>query len=271
MRKPDTLKTAQLKLIYNIAYGGYNLLIAFWYHSWWYVALSAYYVTLSVIRFAVVLSSRKIKDGVSSEFVMHFTGYMFLFMTVILAGTTYMTTEQQTGTKHHEIVMITIALYAFTKITNSIIKLVKSKKEKSLHIKTLRNISFADALVSIFSLQRSMLVTFDGLKEHEIVIFNALTGSAVYLMVFLLGHNLIGGKRIDMAKSKLVKAGNKVADATVKGYKAVEKGVVTGYKKVEDVFVSGYQKVEDKFVDKYLTKENETVEEAKQRLKNKNN
>ena len=48
-----------------------------------------------------------------------------------------------------------------------------------------------------------------------------------------------------MAKSKLVKANEKIADAVVKGY----------------------TKIEDKFVAEFLTKDGETVEEAKKRLK----
>ena len=51
--------------------------------------------------------------------------------------------------------------------------------------------------------------------------------------------------------------------------KKIEETVVGGYKKVEDTVVGGYKKIEDKFVDTYLTKENETVEEAKARLKKK--
>ena len=56
---------------------------------------------------------------------------------------------------------------------------------------TLRNISFAAAFVSIFSLQRSMLVSFAGMTEMEIRIMNVATGSAVCIIVFLLGLNLV--------------------------------------------------------------------------------
>ena len=59
-----------------------------------------------------------------------------------------------------------------------------------------------------------------------------------------------------MAKSKLVKANEKIADA-----------VVSGYKKIENVVVKTYTKIEDKFVDEFLTKDGETIEKAKQRLK----
>ena len=47
-----------------------------------------------------------------------------------------------------------------------------------------------------------------------------------------------------MAKSKLVKANEKIAENVVGGHK----------------------KIEDKFVDEFLTRDGETVEEAKQRL-----
>lgn len=58
-----------------------------------------------------------------------------------------------------------------------------------------------------------------------------------------------------MAKSKLVQANEKVADAVVGGYKKIEEGVVGTYKKLED-----------SFVDKFLTRDGETVEDAKKRL-----
>lgn len=59
-----------------------------------------------------------------------------------------------------------------------------------------------------------------------------------------------------MAKSKLVKANEKIAEKAV-----------GAYKKIEDAVVGGYTKIEDTFVDRYLTKDGETIEEAKERLK----
>lgn len=69
-----------------------------------------------------------------------------------------------------------------------------------------------------------------------------------------------------MAKSKLVKANEKIAEGVVGGYKKIEEGVVGGYKKIEEGAVSGLNKIADKFVDNFLTKEGESVEEAKARL-----
>lgn len=63
-----------------------------------------------------------------------------------------------------------------------------------------------------------------------------------------------------MAKSKLVKANEKIAEK-----------VVGTFEKIEDTVVGGYTKIEDVFVDRYLTKDGESVEEAKQRLKKEAN
>lgn len=69
-----------------------------------------------------------------------------------------------------------------------------------------------------------------------------------------------------MAKSKLVKANQKIAESVVSGYHKIEEGVVSGYQKIEDGVVSGFTRITDKFVDEFLTKEGESVEDAKRRL-----
>lgn len=69
-----------------------------------------------------------------------------------------------------------------------------------------------------------------------------------------------------MAKSKLVRTNEKIAETVVGGYKKVEETVVGGYKKIEEAVVGGYKKMEDAFVNRYLAHEGETVEEAKARL-----
>ena len=63
-----------------------------------------------------------------------------------------------------------------------------------------------------------------------------------------------------MAKSKLVKANEKIADK-----------VVNTYKKIENTVTGTYTKIEDKFIDQYLTKDGETIEDAKKRLKDEAN
>lgn len=263
-------KSPYTRLAVNLAYAVGNCAIGFFEHSWWFVTTGAYYFVLATTRFCVLQIRRKAKgDRDVERFARKITGILLVALSVCIVGVNILSAVKDRGTVFHEIVMITIAVYAFTKITVAIVGMVKAKHSQSPVDKTLRNIALADACVSVYTMQRSMLVSFPGMNAAGIQLLNILTGTAVFLVVLFLGINLIGGKKVDMAKSKLVKANEKIAEVVADGYKKIEKGVVDGYKKIEKGVTEGYTTIEDKFVDAYLTKDGETVEEAKARLKKK--
>lgn len=257
MKALTLVKSPYTSLAINFAYAVGNCLVGFLSHSWWFITVGAYYTVLATTRFSVLRIKQKAEGNYDTElFAKKITGVLLILLSLCIVGVNILSALKDRGTAFHEIIMITIATYAFTKVTMAIIGMVSAKHSPSPAQKTLRNIALADACVSIYTMQRSMLVSFPGLNGTEIQLFNILTGTAVWMTVLLLGINLIGGKQVDMAKSKLVQANKKIADAVVSGYKKIEKSVI-----------SGYTKIEDKFVDTYLTREGETVEEAKERLK----
>ncbi len=271
MKALQVVKSPYTSLTINFVYALGNSAVGFLSHSWWFITVGAYYAVLAMARFSVLQVKRKARGDYDTElFARRITGILLVVLSFCIVGVNILSALRERGTAFHEIIMIAIATYTFTKITLAIIGMVKAKHTASPVLKTLRNIVLADAFVSIYTMQRSMLQSFPGLTPAEIQLFNILTGTAVWLIVLFLGINLIGGKRIDMAKSKIVRANEKIAEAVTVGYKKMEKGVVDGYKKVEQGVVSGYSKIEDKFVEAYLTKDGETVGEAKARLKKEN-
>ncbi len=185
-----TLKVALISLIFNVLFGVYHLVFGVVSSSWWLLTLGTYYLILSIVRFAVLIS--KSREG----FITKFTGGMLITLSIPLAGTVILSLVRDRGHQLPMVVMIAMATYSFTKITLATIQLVKSRRNASAAHITLRNISFADAFVSIFALQRSMLVSFEGMTETEILIMNALLGVAVCVIVFLLGLNLLQNKKI---------------------------------------------------------------------------
>ena len=268
MKALNLARSPYTSLVLNAAYALGNCIIGFLAHSWWFITVGAYYSVLAITRFSVLQVKRKASGNYDTElFARRITGILLVALSFCIVGVNIMSAVKDRGAAFHKIIMITIAAYSFTKITVSIIGMVKARRSASTVLKTLRNISLADACVSIYTMQRSMLVSFPGMEEAEILLMNIFTGTAVWIVVLLLGINLIGGKYTDMAKSKIIKANEKIAEAVTGGYKKIEKGVVDGYKKIEQGVVSGYTKLEDKFIDTYLTKEGETVEEAKIRIK----
>ena len=185
-----TLKLALVSLLFNIAFASYHLIMGLITGSWWLLTLGSYYLVLSIVRFVVLRAKSQ------ERFVTKFTGGMLILLSIPLCGTVILSVVRDRGLKLHMIVMIAMAVYAFTKITFATINLIKARRSTSKTLITLRNISFADAFVSIFALQRSMLVSFEGMRESEIVIMNVALGSAVCVIVFLLGINLLRSKKI---------------------------------------------------------------------------
>lgn len=259
MRIQKLVSSPYTSLAANVAYALGNCIIGFLTVSWWFITVGAYYTVLAIAKFCILLIRQKTSgDYDTALFARRITGILLVVLSLCIVGVNVMSAVENRGTAFHEIVMITIAAYTFAKITVAIIGMVKAKHSASPLLKTLRNISLAEACVSIYTMQRSMLVSFPGMEAPEIFLLNIFTGTAVWIVVLLLGINLIGGKYIDMAKSKIVKAGEEIAEAVTGGYKKIEKGVVDGYKKIERGVVCGYTKIEDKFIDTYLTKDGET-------------
>lgn len=179
------LKTALCSLLFNVIFGAYHIISGMLTHSWWLLTVGVYYALLSLVRFVIIITKKK------EQFIAKFAGIMLMSLSLPLVGTVILALAKDRGSRLNEIVMIAMAAYAFTKITLAIINLVKSRKSISKKHVALRNISLADACVSIFSLQRSMLVSFGEMSDKDIFIFNALLGAAVCIMVFLLGLNLL--------------------------------------------------------------------------------
>lgn len=196
-----------MSLAFNLAFGIYNGILGFVSVSWWFITVAAYYIILGTMRFAVLMSERgkRSKNNGSEVFIMRFTGVMFLFMSLVLSGTVVLTSKSALQTGYDRIVMITLAVYAFFKATLAVVNIVKARNISSYRIKTLRNISLADAAVSIFSLQRSMLVSFKGCTDAEIYIFNIATGTAVCILVIVLGINLLRKKEKQNGKIEVYK------------------------------------------------------------------
>lgn len=184
-----TLKLALLSLLFNAVFSVFHIVFGITTYSWWLFTTGLYYALLSLVRF-VMLRTKKPND-----FATKFSGVMLMVLVLPLVGMVILAVVRDRGFVLHEIVMIAMATFSFTKITLAIINLVKSQKSLSAKLFALRNISLSEACVSLFALQRSMLVSFEGMTEIEIQIMNVATGTAVCVIVFILGLHLAKNKR----------------------------------------------------------------------------
>ncbi len=184
----------------NLLYAFYHAALGIISHSVWFITMCAYYTVLSTMRLSAALCERKNRDTPSVDieyFVMKLCGVLLILLNFILAAAIYISQSQHIATKYGEIVMITIAAYTFYKITITVIKVVKQRKNPSPLLSVIRSISYAEVAASALTLQRSMLVSFGEMNDTDIHTMNTLTGSSVCLFVLILGIALIirGSKR----------------------------------------------------------------------------
>jgi len=181
-----------LKYIVNLIFAVYNIVLGIASYSRWFLAVGLYYLVLSTMRIGVTAFS--FKNRKNGKFVMKFTGIMIFVLSFVLGAIVYMTINRFGAIKYPEITMITIALFTFIKLTSATVEFIKFRKRPNAYMLTIRSISFADAFVSIYSLQRSMLVSFGKMAASDILIFNILTGIGVCIITVGIGVYLMIGK-----------------------------------------------------------------------------
>lgn len=269
-RRFSIVFSAGCTLVINLTYGLGHAVLGVMEASSWLLVMAAYHILLGVMRFGAVLTERR---HTSERFVMRLCGGILVVLAVILGISTAMSILQDRAVPHGLIIMLIIAIYTFWKLTMAIVHTVQAHQSGTPLTKTIRNITLASGLAAMMTMQRSMLASFGAdMPAGDVLLFYALTGGGVALIVLLMGFNMLFDEKgyEKMANSKLVKANQKIAKTVVDSYKTVEDAVVSGYKKVENTVVGAYEKVENKFVDQFLTKDGESVEEAKMRLKEEN-
>lgn len=201
-RERRALFTASAGFGLNLLYALYNGALGLMNYSIWFAAMCAYYAILATMRFSAVLYGRK-RDRGGGLFAARLFGALFIVLSVVLAGVVRLSLTRDTAVRHGIIVMITIATYTFTKITAAVIRALRARRNPSGLCAAIRSVGYAEGAASVFTLQKSMLVSFEGMTGAEIYTMNLLTGSAVWLFVFILGIYMMkkGGKKLWRSQS----------------------------------------------------------------------
>lgn len=181
-------------LAINMLYALYNGALGIVNRSIWFMTMSAYYSILSMTRFSAVLCERR-SGGAEARgtefFVMKLTGALLAVLSITMGGVIHISLAQDIAVRHGTIVMITIAAYTFYKITMAIIRAVKQRKNPSPLLAVIRGIGYADVAASVFTLQRSMIVSFNGMPARDAFIMNVLVGFAACVFILAIGISMI--------------------------------------------------------------------------------
>lgn len=179
----------------NLLYAAGNGIYAKRTHSAWLGTLSAYYLFLCMIRFLVIRQefcfAKEHIEGKrkrAAEWnVFRNAGILLSFITLVLGGAVVLLLHEEGGKVYSGYLIFAVVAYTFYKITISVINMIKVRRMKSPLLLTIRNIGYADALVSILFLQTAMFTAFSDGKKTNKQLMNEMTGGAVCAMILLIG------------------------------------------------------------------------------------
>ena len=186
-----TVLMSALALAINIGYAVLLAVMGIVYHSIWYGALAAYYIFLSADRLYVVASARRQrKRGVDLGGREQLRTYAICgaSLVVLAAAMSAAVAQMVMDDSHSDVarwMAIATAAYTFYKVISAAVNFARSKKHTDHAARALRNIGLADALISIVSLETTMLGVFG--TSGELNIFKAISGALACAATVAIG------------------------------------------------------------------------------------
>ncbi len=150
-------------LTWNALYGIFQLWLGFLHRTFWFCSLGAYYICLGIMRFFLLRYTRKYAPGENMEKELTWyraCGWVFLIMNLALTLIIFFMVYWNRTFEHHMITAITMAAYTFTSLTTAIVNVIRYRRYNSPVFSASKAISLASALVSMLTLESTMLTTF---------------------------------------------------------------------------------------------------------------
>lgn len=195
-------------ITFGIIIGSAYILINMYYgikdHFIWYLAISVYYIVLSLMRFFILLQEKNLAST-DYNFVIKrrkerktycFTGCMIILtaavMFWILESIADFDANHATG-----IFIYFVGIYTFYKMIMAILNLRIATRQESYHVKAIRNIGFVDALMSMLHLQIVLIARYGNLQGADYTNLNMRLGSVICIISLAVGISMIVRKRMD--------------------------------------------------------------------------
>ena len=216
--------TACFSFLFSVGFASFNAVVSALTHSFWYGALSAYYALLAIVRFGIIFHHLRTSrlEGETAEHkkrretrTYRVCGGILILLAFALGAAVLQTVlADRTFVNAPGLTIYLVAVYTFYKIIFAVFHLVRAHKDEDITIQAVRNVNFADALVSVLALQIAMLHEFA--SDIDVWQMNALTGTLVCLATATIGIVMVDlGRR----RSKKLKS---VTTETIEGTEITE-------------------------------------------------
>ena len=189
-----TVAGACVSIAVTAVFALYNGFLGIYHSSVWHGSICAYYIVLAVLRAVAALVGRKAGrragDRNARNRVYLISSLMLLILNLSLVIPVSLMVVQRKPVSMTLIPAIAMAAYTTYKIVTASINLKRRVRSSDSLVRLLRTISFIDALVSILTLQNTLIMVNTG-GGSQMLWLTASTSAAVMLAVLTLSVSAI--------------------------------------------------------------------------------
>ena len=194
-------------LAINLLYGVFKGATGALYGSAWLWSMGIYYLAIGGIRFMLMRGiGKQLQTGDTAAVKLHEyriyrrCGVMMLFMNITVAGLAIQMIWQNKANEYSRTVVIISAAYTFYSFILAFVNMISFRKRNNAILLAAKDLTFCGAVMSMLSLQTSMLYAFDEGRSDFRQMFNGITGGFVIAIVLGISTYMIinGTKKIKM-------------------------------------------------------------------------
>lgn len=187
--------SSSISFLTTIIFLAYNFIIGLIYHSVWNFSISFYYLLLVVLRGLIIFNEKKWRDiedtRRNSNRIHLFRSISRILLAVdfVLIAPISLMVLSHRNVSIGMIPAIAVAAYTTYKVTIAIVNYTKVKKHENISLFLLKIINLKDAMVSVLTLQNTMVMVFGTDKSMQTL--TAYTSAAILAFMIIITALLI--------------------------------------------------------------------------------
>lgn len=176
----------------TLIFAFYNGFLGVHHASLWHGTICVYYILLTVLRGSIIASAKRInqseKQKTARNKALLAISFLLMILNISLIVPMTIMVRQQKPVSLTLIPAIAMATYTTYKVVMASVNLRKRKASSDSLVWLLRTISFIDALVSILTLQNTLIMVNSSGENLAILPLTAISSALVWIAV--LGMSL---------------------------------------------------------------------------------
>ena len=190
-----TYMTAAASLAVTVIFAFYNGFLGISHASLWYGTICVYYIMLTILRGLIIAAAKRLSQRKALEAARHrasqVISFLLLILNVSLIVPVSIMVKQQKPVNLTLIPAIAMAAYTTYRVIMASVNLKRSKSTSDSLVRLLQTISVIDALVSILTLQNTLIMVNSNGEDLGMLPLTAVTSAVIWGAALFLSVNAI--------------------------------------------------------------------------------